>query len=93
MGYILREINGTNVKRVIINLGSLFKLISLKYVKRFGFMLIPLKDNYLLKIANDSTIPILNYIIFLFTVRGILSVIRAFIVNSGDSYDLLLSKV
>lgn len=92
LGYISGEIDGTNVKRVMVDSGSLSKLISPEYAKRFGLMLIPLKDDYLLKMANDSTAPILNYVIFPFTVGGILSVIRAFVVGFGDSYDLLLSK-
>ncbi|KAI1458129.1 hypothetical protein F4805DRAFT_457042 [Annulohypoxylon moriforme] len=92
MGYIGGEVLGDEVRRCMVDCGSLSELISPSCARKLNLKLLKLEEECELKMADDSTTPIYHYVMFPLVVGGILTIIRAYVVGMNESYDVLLGK-
>jgi hypothetical protein len=93
LGYITAQIDGRNIHRVLVDYGSLAKLVGESFADQIGLVKLRLQDQSLcLRLANDSTSPVTHYVKFPLVVSGILSIVNAYVAGNSRSYDLLLGK-
>jgi hypothetical protein len=92
LGYIHGEVWGKIITRCMVDDGSLSELISPQCVESLQLKKIPVNGRCVLRMADDGATNIEHYVVFPLVVGGILTIIRAYVVGSGESYDMLLGR-
>lgn len=92
LGYVVGLVNDEQVDRCLLDDGSLIDLISPETVNKLGITPVDANPPMEMKMADDSTALITQYVLFPLVVGGIVSMMRAWITGSSDSYDILLSR-
>ncbi|KAI9802051.1 MAG: hypothetical protein M1826_005119 [Phylliscum demangeonii] len=81
------------VTKTFVDTGAVVELISPDLVARLpGLTLHEMRDNWLLRLADDRQVPITQYALLEVIVGGIRVHITAYVLASTETFELLLSK-
>jgi hypothetical protein len=91
--YIEAWVDGITISRVLVDTGAVVELISPSLVHRLRHKKVHrMTENWSLRLADDRTVAITNYVMLEVIVGGVRAVIRAYVMGANQTFELLLSK-
>jgi hypothetical protein len=91
--YVEATVDGIQVTRVLVDTGAVVELISPSLVHRLRNKTVHrMTENWSLRLADDRTVAITNYVMLEVVVGGVRAVIRAYVMGANQTFELLLSK-
>ena len=90
--YIDAWIKDHHVPRTLVDTGAVVELINPKLVEILNLEVHQMDEEWKLQMADDGLVSINEYVWVAVNVKGIVALIKAYILGQGDIYDILLSK-
>ncbi|KAI9810860.1 MAG: hypothetical protein M1826_003449 [Phylliscum demangeonii] len=91
--YIEAYAQRVKVNKTLVDTGAVVELILLDLIARLpGLILHEMRDNWMVRLADDRKVPITQYALLEVIVVGIRVHITAYVLASTETFELLLSK-
>jgi hypothetical protein len=85
-------LNDARANKSLADNGAVIELINPELVKRLGLKIYEMEHAWTLQLADDGLAMVKQYVCAPVNVAGVETIVRAFILGTGNIYDLLLLK-
>ncbi|KAI9852295.1 MAG: hypothetical protein M1838_001183 [Thelocarpon superellum] len=91
--YVTAWIGDEPIHRTLVDTGAVVELVSPHLVRRLPNIKVhEMNEEWFVRLANDSTATIREYVWLPVNVAGVLAQVKAFLIGGNETFELLLSK-